>query len=360
MATFDVLVRRLDLVLPHPNADRLELAVVGGYRCVVAKDQFKGGDLIAYLPEASVLPPALIEELGLVGKLAGPLKNRIHPVSLRGALSQGVVMRARPGWVEGQSVMEELGVEKFVPEIPTELLGAAYALEEHERLDFDIENIKAHPNLFQEGEDVVFTEKVHGVFMAIGGLPLRLARLGSGHKNGLSYVSSKGLLADRMAFESTASNPYVRACDRLGLHTVAQDLASRWDAPVLIMGELFGVGIQDLGYGQPGGEPSFRVFAIAKRNNGGVVSYLDDAELEAVAAHCGLTRVPVLYRGPFSKQVLEDHTNGRETVSGKQVHLREGVVVTPARERSTPEIGRLVLKSVSEAYLLRKGGTEYT
>lgn len=360
MATFDVLVRRLDLVLPHPNADRLELAVVGGYRCVVGKDQFRGGDLIAYLPEASILPDALIEELGLTGKLAGPAKNRIHPVSLRGALSQGVVMAARNGWVEGQSVMAELGVEKFAPEIPAELLGAAYTLEEHERLDFDIENIKAHPGLFQDGDEVVFTEKLHGVFMAVGGLPVRLARLDCGHRNGLSYVSSKGLLADRMAFEPTASNPYVCAADRLGLHMVAQDLAARWDQPVLILGELFGTGIQDLGYGQPGGEPSFRVFAIVRRADDGQVSYLDDDELETVAAHCRLTRVPVLYRGPFSKLALEEYTNGRETVSGNEAHLREGVVITPTVERSTPEVGRLVLKSVSEAYLLRKGGTEYT
>ena len=52
MASFDVLVRRLDDVVPHPNADRLDLAVIGGYRCVVGKSQFSAGDLVAYLPEA--------------------------------------------------------------------------------------------------------------------------------------------------------------------------------------------------------------------------------------------------------------------------------------------------------------------
>ena len=95
MATFDVKVRHLDAVEPHPNADRLELAVVGDYRAVVAKGQFQAGDAIAYLPEASVLPAELIAELGLTGKLAGPDANRVHAVRLRGALSQGVVMAAR-------------------------------------------------------------------------------------------------------------------------------------------------------------------------------------------------------------------------------------------------------------------------
>lgn len=312
MSTFDVRVRRLDEVLPHPNAERLELAAVGGYRCVVAKGQFRAGDLVAYLPEASILPLTLADELALTGKLAGPEKNRIHPVSLRGALSQGVVMKARAHWQEGQSVMNELGIEKFSPEIPKELLGSAYTLEEHERLDFDIENIKAYPDLFKVGEEVVITEKLHGVFMAVGGLPLSLARE-CGHRDGKSYVSSKGLLANRMAFELGGSNPYVSAADRLGLHEVAQDLAARWESPVIVMGELFGTGIQDLGYGQPGGAPDFRVFAIIRRNPEGQPVYLDDEELCNVASHMGLTRVPVL-----------------------------------------------MLKSVSEAYLLRKGGTEYT
>lgn len=55
----------------------------------------------------------------------------------------------------------------------------------------------------------------------------------------------------------------------------------------------------------------------------------------------------------------EQYTTGRETVSGNAVHLREGVVITPVVERSCAEIGRLALKSVSEAYLMRKGNGIY-
>ena len=359
MATFDVRVRRLDDVLPHPNADRLDLAVVGGYRCVVGRGAFVAGDLVAYLPEASILPATLIAELGLAGKLAGPAANRIHPVSLRGALSQGVVMAARADWVEGQSVMEELGISKFVPEIPAELLGAAYTLEEHERLDFDIENIKAYPSLFRAGELVVMTEKVHGVFMGVGGLPARLARPEHPFA-GRAYVSSKGLLSDRMAFRAEADNPYLRATQDFDLAAKVQALADQWDCPVLLLGEVFGLGIQDLAYGQPAQRPQFRAFAVMRRPDEGQPEYLADDELEAVLVQLGVVRTPVLYRGPYSEEEVMRWTTGTETVSGQGVHLREGVVITPVVERTTAEIGRLALKSVSEAYLLRKGGTEYT
>lgn len=359
MAYFDVVVRRLDAVIPHPNADRLDLAVIGGYRCVVAKNQFHAGDLVAYLPEASILPDELIEKLGLTGKLAGPRANRIKAVELRGALSQGVVMAASPHWVEGQSVMAELGVEKYKPQIPEELLGAAYTLEEHERLDFDLENIKAYPHLFQEGEQVVLTEKVHGVFMGVGGLPKHLARA-EHHHDGQGFVSSKGLLSDRMAFCPDADNTYVRTATRLDLFSKAILLAQQWDCPVLILGELFGAGIQDLAYGQAPQAPAFRVFSIVKKEPSGLPVYLSDNELEATIAQLDLVRAPVLYRGPFSHEVVEQYTTGKESVSGNAVHLREGVVITPAIERSCQEIGRVALKSVSPQYLTRKGGTEYT
>ena len=68
--------------------------------------------------------------------------------------------------------------------------------------------------------------------------------------------------------------------------------------------------------------------------------------------------MPVLYRGPFDQATLEALTEGKETVSGRALHLREGVVVRTRAERPHPRYGRLQFKSVSEAYLLRKGGTE--
>ena len=358
MARFDVLVRTLDAIEPHPNADRLELAVVGGYRAVVAKGVFAAGEIIAYLPEASVLPAALIEELGLTGKLAGPDHNRVHAVRLRGALSQGVVMKARAGWTVGQSVMEELGVRKFEPEIPAELLGQVYALERDEGLTFDLDNIKAFPHVFADGEEVVLTEKIHGVLLAVGAAPVRAARTGSGHFEGRAWVSSKGLLAQRLAFDhrsDEAPNVYLRCANGFGLQRVAMELADRFDAVVFVLGEAYGQGVQDLGYGAMSMEPQFRVFSIVIDGR-----FADDAELDQLLTQMGLRRAPVLYRGPFSMQVVEQLTTGTESVSGQDHHLREGVVITPTVERSDFELGRVALKSVSEEYLLRKGGTEYS
>jgi RNA ligase (TIGR02306 family) len=85
---------------------------------------------------------------------------------------------------------------------------------------------------------------------------------------------------------------------------------------------------------------------------------LEDAELDAALFSLGLPRVPVLYRGPFSQPVVATLTDGAETLSGKALHLREGVVIRNQHERQDRRAGRVQLKSVSAAYLLRKGGTE--
>jgi RNA ligase (TIGR02306 family) len=81
-----------------------------------------------------------------------------------------------------------------------------------------------------------------------------------------------------------------------------------------------------------------------------------------VCASTGLSTVPLVYRGPFSKAVLLQHTSGPETLSGRGVNIREGVVVKPSTERYDATLGRVLLKSVSEAYLLRKNpqATEFS
>ena len=79
MATFESRVYAIG-VEEHPNADRLELAAVGDFRCVVAKGEFQSGDLAAYIPEGAVCPDWVIAELGLEGRLAGSKHNRVKAV----------------------------------------------------------------------------------------------------------------------------------------------------------------------------------------------------------------------------------------------------------------------------------------
>lgn len=56
---------------------------------------------------------------------------------------------------------------------------------------------------------------------------------------------------------------------------------------------------------------------------------------------------------------LWDDEKGKGKLAGKELNIREGIVIKPCKERGNSELGRVILKSVSEGYLLRKGGTEF-
>jgi hypothetical protein len=73
----------------------------------------------------------------------------------------------------------------------------------------------------------------------------------------------------------------------------------------------------------------------------------------------GFEQVPVFYRGPYAPEAFEHLKDGPSTFDPKQI--REGFVIRLATPRyhELPRHPHVVLKSVGEEYLLRKGGTEY-
>ena len=381
MAEFKAEVVKL-LIEEHPNADALELAVIGDYKAIVVKNQFRSGDLAVYIPEQSIVPAWLIAEMGLEGRLAGKQQNRVKAIKLRQALSQGLVVPLivdigpsgetfvtleymKDGTLvyefnleEGDDVTELLGITKWEPKIPTSMNGKCWNAM-GKTIHFDIENFKRYPDILQDGEEVVFTEKLHGTWCCFG-------------KSGDDYiVTSKGLSDRGLAFtldEDNERNLYCRQFLKFGGKEMLDAMTSTGDC--YILGEIFGAGVQDLRYGMTA--PTFRIFDVYMGNpNGrgvggnGYVNYggLRDVVMaidRQTSNDVHVEMVPILYRGPFSKEVMEEYTDGMETVSGKGENVREGIVIHPVAERDHPDIGRVILKSVSEDYLLRKGNvTEF-
>ncbi|GAA1524200.1 RNA ligase (ATP) [Actinomadura kijaniata] len=357
MSTLRVTAERLT-IHPHDNADALELAQVGLYRAVVAKGQYRTGDWALYIPEGALLPDDLIAELGLTGRLAGSGRDRVKAVRLRGELSQGIVcvpaavrdVDLATAHAEGRDFAGELGVTKWVPPIPVHMAGEVVAAPDLVPW-IEIEDVKRYPALFEAGEPVVATEKIHGTACAF-----TLA-------GGEAFVSSKGFSAKRMAIRRDPANLYWRAVETHGVPEAAQRIAALLDVDrVAVFGEVYGRGVQDLAYGADGKSerPGYAVFDVAVSADGGSVRWLDADETARLLGEVGLPAVPRLYEGPFDTGALMELASGRETVSGSGAHLREGLVVRPAVERYSPVTGgRAIGKFVSPAYLTRKGGTEY-
>lgn len=277
----------------HPNADALELAQVGLYRAVVTKGAYRSGEAAVYIPEQSVLPAGLIEELGLTGRLAGSGADRVKAVRLRGELSQGIVCRPQAladvdltsAAAEGVDFAERLGITKWVPPIPPTMSGDVESAPD--LLPWvDIENIQRYPDIFRPGEPVVLTEKLHGSACL-------LTYVADQER---VYVSSKGFGAKSLALREEPRNLYWRAVRGHGVAEAAARLAERLGARrVGIFGEVFGAGVQDLTYGADGRRETlgYAAFDVSAEIDG-QVRWLDAAEaLEGNCPWChGCSRGP--------------------------------------------------------------------
>src|SRR5882672_1397322 len=114
MSSLIVQVCRVDAVEPHPNADRMEIATIKGWRTCIGKGSFTPGDLCVYIPPDSVLPAALSDRIGVTKYLTPLPKNsdgtrpdggRIRVARLRGEKSYGLVIKLDdPIWAVGQDV----------------------------------------------------------------------------------------------------------------------------------------------------------------------------------------------------------------------------------------------------------------
>lgn len=383
MSTFAVTVKSIRDIKPHPKADRLELAFVEGYQMVVPKGKHRSGEVIAYIPEGTICPEFVLRNIGLwdealgKGRCGGDAGDKVCTTDLRGQMSQGLCypltrLDTHPlgaGWylqdadsvlwpvMEGDDVAGLLGLKKFFPEIPKEFTGEIFFTDNECLPKFDVEDIKRYPHIIQPGEEVEFSEKIHGLSTIAALVPKQYARNGS-----RLYVASKTLAHDRYSFEVTPENRssiYVDVAYEFEFERRLLELEKMrgtQDQPVWLMGEIFGPGIQDLGYGK---ERQFRAFDFGGgfRN---FEDYVNAPRRGAVAKELGLQAVPSLYIGPFSQEVLTEHTEGKETVSGMGMHVREGVIVRPAVERREIRFGRAIVKSVSNGYLKRSGKrTEY-
>lgn len=165
-----VTIRTIDALEPIEGADVIEVAVIGGWRLVVKRGEFKAGDLCVYFEIDSFLPDGNPAWQFLVDKssrvMNGVKGHKLRTIKLRGQTSQGLalpinkielidmILNGQPEYetldlldegvllavenvlalfaagVDVQSIdfSEVLGIEKYEAPLPAELAGQAAGL----------------------------------------------------------------------------------------------------------------------------------------------------------------------------------------------------------------------------------------
>lgn len=390
MSTFEVTVNIVNKIEPIEGRDFIVAAVIGEYRCVVAKSlDYKVGERVLYIPESAILPEWLITGMGLEGKLAGSAKNRVKPIKLGGCVSQGLVVRFSD-LIKFEGVTPEiksviadncdkekfqfaeiLGITKYVQQVPAHLAGEVANIGTNRTLYFDVENIKKYPMVLKNGELVTLTEKLHGTCCEIGIYisdnqeDSEMFTLDE-DANMKAFVATKTMSKNGLAFknnDANAKNLYVKNliknfADIKNLGHQYIEYLKTGEVTLYVLGEIFGPGVQDLNYGLS--EPEFRIFAIAFKNHkNDEVCWLDYATMSSIIkAYTTIT--PVLLKGIIHydyNTISEIAEENSETCEGK-TQISEGVIATPLINRKSedlsPYLTRIIMKFVSNNYLFRK------
>jgi len=88
-------IQKIDGIYEHPNADKLDIAQVGGWKSIVRKDEFKVGDVVVYLEIDAWVPHSIAPFLSKnqpPREYMGVQGERLKTMKLRGVLSQGLIL----------------------------------------------------------------------------------------------------------------------------------------------------------------------------------------------------------------------------------------------------------------------------
>lgn len=336
MTEFRVQVVRLGKVGKHPNADTLSItSVQGNYPVIFKTGEFNQGDLAVHIPPDALVPVDRPEFSWLADKSKNGL-FRVKYAKLRGVPSFGflVPVPGTPNSDEalsaGQDVRHLLGVTKYEPEPAYDLQGSGEMftcpLGDMVPL-YDIEGLRKYERLFKPDETVYVTEKIHGT-------------------NG-KWVYSDGELYCGSRTKFRKDSIWNKIAEKHGL----RDILSKHPGLVLY-GEVYGPGIQDLTYGVT--EPTVAFFDVYDTRNG---RWMPSGQFFDFLYEHNLPGVPILKVGGFNLAECYELAEGQTTLLPPgEGHVREGIVVKPELEGWDQEIGRVFLKLAGEGYLLRNKG----
>lgn len=368
---------RIEEVQTHPNADNLELIQIKGYQCVVKKGDFKVGDLGVYIYPDSVVPEiSVFDFLWLPRTFEGPVPERYRRVTVRkfrGSWSEGLLLplssfseelvhepKMNYGWLkDGDDVSDLLGVYHYQPPEPGEsstcgrnpnkgvrprsLMGWWYWL--LTKLGFkpngnlgglnetasptmppvyDVDAFKNFKGVFEPGEQVVVTEKIHG------------SNARFTFQKGKMYAGSRQLWKKTETasiwWTAVKQLPWIEAWCH------AHEGYALYGEVTPTQGEKYN-------YGCGQGDVKVFVFDILTPE-GKWLEYEDAAQLSS-----DLNWVPLLYKGPFDEAIIKPLADGKSQVGGAAQLDREGCVIKPLKERHVHGLGRLQLKVVSNKFL---------
>lgn len=320
---------------PIEGADRIEVASILGWKCVVKRGDFKVGDLVVFCEVDSILPFATWSEF-LRHKDNPDKPIRIKTIRLRKQISQGICfgLSILPSvtpyefYHEGQDVTEILGIKKYEIYIPAQLAGKIKGNFPSFLKKTDSTRLQSYPKVLNEimDKEIYVTIKLDGTSSTFY------------KKDDKFGVCSRNL--EQLESQSVY-------WDIVNKYNLKEKLPNNF----AISGEIFGNGIQKNKMGSK--DVNFMAFDVWDIQNH---VYLDFDEQQKLLQLLNIPSVPIVYRG-FCKWLSIDELL---QLSSQQKYENnspaEGIVIRPTvGEYSKVLDDRLAFKVINNEFLLKYG-----
>lgn len=365
-STYKVPYTTITEIVSHNNAERLEIAVVYGFQVIVSKGKYKVGDLAIYIPIDSILPKKLEDALFPKDSKIKLNHSRVRQIRIRGLASQGMLISpeeisflVNPKYLKPeQDLKETLGVTKYEPPQPGPAFTVGNPNGRSKKTDHPffhkyngLDNVKWFPNMFKEGDEVVIQEKLHGTNARASKLPFMANSFIKKLKKFIFLAPSVEKCYGSNNVEISARSTYkgFYGEDVYGKMFKEIDIFNKLLTGETVFGEIVGPGIQK-GYSYGLKEHRFVLFDVKILQPDGSQIWLVPDEVEQFARQRGFDFVPILYKGPYNKELAYSLTKGKSEFNDKSEKVREGIVIKKAKEYCVAG-NKQALKWVSEAYL---------
>lgn len=321
-------------IQPHPNADKLDLAKVLGYTCIVGRGDFKPGDVCILIQPDTILPEKPWSEM------FRKRSSRVRAMKLRGVWSLGIALSPYT-FLEGDNssflkyymmpenigkdCSKDIGVTKYEAPVPQDnsakgILPSFLRKTDEERY----QNIIDLP----WGEEVDITLKIDGMSSTF------YCRLHKFETPDLEAVISTpkdlGACSRGMDLKLDCINSYTTAEKKYDILAKLSDYCIKHNVSLAICGEVHGRSIQSSS-NNPHSKlnyvdfASFDVFDIDNHHRAfkGSPHYFIN-----VAKELGIPTVPIIQTAVLTPELIKYYAEDISTIDGKPF---EGVVVKHSR-----------------------------
>lgn len=322
-------IQKIDNLVPHPNANTLCLATVGGWQVVTKMGEFEIGDLCAYIEIDSIVPPKPEFEF------LQARRYRVRTIKLRGELSQGLAL---PLWYlpkgeyeVNQDVTELMEITKYEKVIAAGLAGLAKG---------------SFPNFLIKTDEPRVQSSMK-LLKAISGKPYYISTKLDGTSATFYCNEGEYGVCSRNLELQPGIGVYWVVSDQYHIEEKLQAWYTQTGQSLCIQGEITGPSIQDNPLQRSRPELNiFNAYDIKEKR------YLNFQELIDLCEFLNIPTVPIEEVGNnFSYDLIELLTIANGWYNDK--HRKEGIVVRPLAEESVNN-ARLSFKVINNMHLLEE------